>query len=208
MSKETPEQAVARIAAKRSMQKPKAKPADRGKAMQKAPAKRTKRTRQRARKVTIADRKALFVAELARRGIVTDAAIAAGVGRTAVYEWYQDDAAFAAAWDDAKEQACDCMEAEAFRRAVDGCVKPVFQGGRHVGDIREYSDTLLVAMLKANRPAKYRERYEVTGKDGGPIQHEDVTDAPLQDLVAEATALCERAAAAGGSERGDRPAAD
>ena len=35
--------------------------------------------------------------------------------------------------------------------------------------IREYSDTLLIALLKAFRPAKYA-RNEVTGPNGGPIQ--------------------------------------
>lgn len=49
------------------------------------------------------------------------------------------------------------MEAEAFRRGVKGTEKPVFHQGVECGRIREYSDTLLITLLKANRPAKYRE---------------------------------------------------
>jgi hypothetical protein len=37
----------------------------------------------------------------------------------------------------------------------------VFHQGREIGAIREYSDTLLVFMLKARRPAKFRDNYVV-----------------------------------------------
>ena len=61
---------------------------------------RTGPTRAQAREAAeIAERaakKTAFIAELSKRGIVLHACEAAGVGRTAVYEWYSDDAAFAA----------------------------------------------------------------------------------------------------------------
>jgi hypothetical protein len=44
-----------------------------------------------------------------------------------------------------------------------------YEGGARVGEVREYSDTLLLAMLKGRRPDVYRERHEVTGKDGKPL---------------------------------------
>jgi hypothetical protein len=37
-------------------------------------------------------------------------------------------------------------------RAVEGVERPVFQRGQQVGTIREYSDRLLMFMLKARRP--------------------------------------------------------
>lgn len=170
MSKETPEEAVAHIAAERgSAGKPQVVP----------------------------KRKAAFLTAFAAGGIVTQAAQAAGVPRRTAYNWYADDGDFAAAWDDAKEEATDAMEAEALRRGVEGITKPVFQGGRRVGDIREYSDTLLVIMLKANRPAKYRERYEVSGPNGGPITHADLKDCTDVDLIAEVEAIARRAASLG-----------
>ena len=53
-------------------------------------------------------------------------------------------------------------ESELYRRGVDGYDKPVYQGGCHVGDIREYSDTALIVYLKGNHPTKYRETAPVS----------------------------------------------
>ena len=177
--------------------------------------KRTRRaapTRAQARDAARAAQKATFVAELARRGIVLHACEAAGVGRTAAYEWYEADPDFAAAWDAALETSTDRMEAEAWRRGIEGVEKPLVVGGHLVskralqglpplGDeddpindiatIREYSDPLLQTMLKANRPEKYRDRMEVTGKGGGAIVHEfnfttvDEAEAQIDALDAE-----------------------
>lgn len=120
---------------------------------------------------------------LAKTGNVTDSARAAGVARPHVYEWKRDDPAFAAAWDDALEQAADVMEREALRRAVEGTEKPIFgslgyrMGSGKIGQVREYSDTLLIFLLKGARPEKYRERNEITGSGGGPIVIRQFTDA-------------------------------
>jgi hypothetical protein len=64
----------------------------------------------------------------------------------------------------------DQLEQEARRRAHDGVRKPVYQGGKRVGYIQEYSDTLLIFLLKGLRPEKYRERFEHSGAGGGPLQ--------------------------------------
>lgn len=53
------------------------------------------------------------------------------------------------------------MEAEAWRRGKTGVLKPVYQGGKKVGSVREYSDTLLIFMLKGTRPEKYRDRQQI-----------------------------------------------
>jgi hypothetical protein len=37
----------------------------------------------------------------------------------------------------------------------------------------EYSDTLLIFLLKGIRPEKYRERFEHSGPEGGPIEFSD-----------------------------------
>ena len=73
----------------------------------------------------------------------------------------KEDPVFAAAWDEAEEKAADVLEAEARRRAVLGVPKPL---GKVVRDddgqpiaIRRYSDTLLLALLRAHRPPR-RER--------------------------------------------------
>lgn len=114
--------------------------------------------------------KALFLKSFADRGIVLRSCAAAKIGRRTVYDWLENDPTFKELYDAALEDAVDAMEDEARRRAVDGVLKPVFQGGVKVGSIREYSDSLLIAILKGRRPSIYRERFEHTGADGGPIE--------------------------------------
>jgi len=67
------------------------------------------------------------------------------------------DPEFKRKWDEAKTEAIEKMEAEGWRRAVEGCQRGVYYKGGRVDSIREYSDTLLIFMLKAHKPDKYRE---------------------------------------------------
>jgi hypothetical protein len=127
-----------------------------------------------------------FLAELALRGNISDAARAAGVSRRTPYEWRDADPDFAAAWQEALETAIDAMEREAHRRAFEGTSKPII--GRVGKDedgiltdsageeiyIREYSDSLATLLLKAHRPEKYRERTDV--QHSGAVQIEYVND--------------------------------
>src|SRR5215212_1427682 len=53
-------------------------------------------------------------------GNVSHACRQAGVSRSALYEWRASDPEFAAAMDEAGEEACDLLEEEARRRAVEG----------------------------------------------------------------------------------------
>lgn len=70
-----------------------------------------------------------FLHALAASGIVSRACTAAGVGYSSVSHLRKTDADFAAAYDDAMEQAVDRLEAEAWRRAHDGVEEPiVYQG--------------------------------------------------------------------------------
>lgn len=114
-----------------------------------------------------------FVEHLADGGTVTKSAAAAGICRQTAYNWRDTDKEFSEAWDDAIEAGTQEMEAEAIRRAVKGTQKPVFHQGQVCGHVNEYSDTLLIFMLKARRPKVYRERVstEVTGPDGQPLTH-------------------------------------
>ncbi len=111
-----------------------------------------------------------FLAELAQTGNVGAAARQAGYGRTQLYQWRQAEAAFAEAWDDAVTEYTESLEAEADRRAVQGVVKPVFYLGETCGQIRQYSDTLLIFRLKALRPDVYRERVKLPAPATGPGQ--------------------------------------
>jgi hypothetical protein len=96
-----------------------------------------------------------FLAELAHGASVTAAAEYAGVSRAMAFRWRRDDPEFAQRWEEAMQMGVDRLEDEAHRRAVHGVVRPVYQGGAKVGEIREYSDTLLLAILRGKRPEVY-----------------------------------------------------
>jgi len=131
------------------------------------------------RDVLSARRKATFLANLAVTGNVTMAASAAGWSRGIPGSLRRADADFAAKWEHALETAGDLLEAEALRRAVHGVSKPVFgrvgsgEGATTevVGHTVEYSDSLLITLLKATKPEKYRERVEqrIEGNKGGVL---------------------------------------
>jgi hypothetical protein len=111
-----------------------------------------------------------FLASLTAYGNVSAAAKAAKVARSFVYLQRDADAEFKTAWDAALVAAVEGLEYEAWRRGQRGVLEPVYQGGKEVGHIRKYSDTLLIFLLKAHDP-KYRDtvRNEHTGPDGGAI---------------------------------------
>ena len=107
-------------------------------------------------------RKIAFLAAYRDLGIVRYAAEAAGVNRTVVYDWRNDDPAFADAWKHAQDDAVESLEHELWRRGRTGWEEPVYQAGQLVGTVRKYSDACLIFALKALAPAKYRERYDIT----------------------------------------------
>lgn len=111
----------------------------------------------------------VFLEALAQSGNITLSAKKARVNRTSIYNRRNEDKAFAEAWDNALADAGDLLEEEARRRAVRGVKKPVYQGGTLVGYVPEYSDTLLIFLLKGAKPEKYRERFEHSGPGGGAI---------------------------------------
>jgi len=91
---------------------------------------------------------------------VSEAAKAACFSRNCAYAHQKADPAFAAAWDEAVEVATDALVAEARRRAVNGVEEPVFHKG-DCGHIRRYFDRMLEILLKAHRPAQFRENVKV-----------------------------------------------
>lgn len=103
-----------------------------------------------------------FLAAYAQLGNITSAAKAAGIDRTSHYLWLADKA-YKKAFTDSDEQATERMEQEAWRRAVVGTDKPIYWKGVKVDTLKEYSDVLLIFLLKARRPDKYRERFEHGG---------------------------------------------
>lgn len=131
----------------------------------------------RVRETKTAAGKRAFLVAYAESGNVTLAATAAQIDRATHYKWLAADESYAEAFYEAGEAAADLLEKEARRRAVEGVERPVFHKGEECGRIREYSDHLLMFLLKGVRPEKYRERIHVLT--------EDAVDAEIRRLEAE-----------------------
>lgn len=115
-------------------------------------------------------KKEAFLEVFRRTGNITYAAKAAGIDRSTHHKRWMKHPDYAEQFENAREEAADVLEAEALRRAVQGTEKPVFYQGSVCGHIREYSDVLLIFLLKGNRPNKFRERFEHGALGGGPLQ--------------------------------------
>lgn len=124
-----------------------------------------------------------FLASLSTLGVVAAACEATGVSRSTVYEHRATHRDFAEQWRQAVEDAADRAETEAIRRAIEGDREPVLYRGKpvwiHVDEQGELvpegtpgatlkpllrttrSDLLLIFTLKALRPEKFRDRYDV-----------------------------------------------
>jgi hypothetical protein len=138
-------------------------------------------------------KKPAFLAAYAELGNITQAAEVVGMSRTMHYMWLEDDPAYQAAFKAANEQACDRLRQEARRRAVEGTDKPVFYQGAQCGTIREYSDTLLIFLMKGAMPDEFRERQQVDVNQSGSVRVCVVEDdkwfgVPQDDDLAEGIA--------------------
>src|SRR6516225_7944404 len=85
---------------------------------------------------------------------VTRACEIADIARATFYGWLKEDPEFKAAYEATREEAIQVLEDEAIKRATIGG-----------------SDTLLIFLLKAAKPQKYRDyvRQEISGLNGGAI---------------------------------------
>lgn len=129
-------------------------------------------------------KKRAYLAAFAEMGSICRAAEAAGIARATAWNWEQEDGsdgiAYRKALAVAHKLACEALETEARRRAVEGLKRLKFDKGEVVLDPttgepyveHEYSDTLLIFLMKGAMPAKYRERMslEHSGPNGGPIE--------------------------------------
>lgn len=85
----------------------------------------------------------MFLESLSDKPIVSVACERATVSRSRAYDERKADPAFKAAWDEALESSLEALEDEARRRAL------------------SISDTLLIFLLKAHAPDKYRDKLDL-----------------------------------------------
>lgn len=104
-----------------------------------------------------------FLSMLSKTGNTSKACQTSGLTRRQVMTLRERDRAFDRAFDDAMNDAADLLEAEAWRRALEGTEQPVLKGGKPVEYpagkpvvVRRYSDPLLMLLLRGCRPEKFR----------------------------------------------------
>lgn len=102
----------------------------------------------------------IFLEEFARHGNITLACRTAQIDRKTVYRWKENSDRFLIRYNQAFEEAKDNIRAEIYRRGHDGWLEPQFSAGKRMGDVRKYSDTLLIFHAKMLMP-EYREKQSV-----------------------------------------------
>jgi hypothetical protein len=119
-------------------------------------------------------KKRAFLVAYSRSGLLVASCDAARISHQLHAYWLKTDPDYTRAFAEARAMVADILEDEALRRAV---------------AVEGASDTLLIFLLKGARPDVYKERYEHTGKDGGPIQVDqmapDARQARLAALLAK-----------------------
>lgn len=109
-----------------------------------------------------------FLNALLETGLRNKAAEIVGISRQTHYVWMKNDDEYAEKYEDVRLMLVDNLEDAAYERAVNGVERKVYFKGEEVGTQTEYSDQLLVVLLKANMPEKYKEinKVELSGNVG------------------------------------------
>lgn len=108
-------------------------------------------------------KKEKFLKVYAEVANVSQACRLTGIPRNTVKWWQKHDKKFLAGYELAQEEGVEQLEQEARRRALKGVEQPVYQMGHKVGTIQKYSDVLLIFLLNAANPEKYRGRTDGAG---------------------------------------------
>lgn len=132
-------------------------------------------------------RQMAFLAEYANTARVSASAKAAGINPSTHRRWLDTDAWYRERFLEADEAFGDKLKAEIERRALEGVDKPVIYKGVITDTYKEFSDNLLMFYTKAKLP-EFKDKVEVSGKDGGPIQ----TTSPLDALLSRIETIAER----------------
>jgi hypothetical protein len=136
---------------------------------------------------------AAFLEAFATYGSIRGTARALGCSPSTHYARINADPEYAKAFAEAEEAAVQHLESVAWLRATEGVPRKKFWQGLPIIDTktreqyveREYSDQLLMFLLRANRPAKYRERFEA-GRPGDGDDWCKVITPPDMDTTAGA----------------------
>lgn len=126
-----------------------------------------------------------YLVKLSQTGNPLAACKAGRLTRSQVNVLREQDPLFANACTEALDEAADLLEAEAWRRALEGVAQPLLHAGQPVFNpageaviIRRYSDPLLVMLLRGCKPAKFQRR---AGPAGAPFD----PSASMREIAAD-----------------------
>lgn len=102
-----------------------------------------------------------FLLHLCDCGIISESCRRAGMHRNSVTVKRKNHPYFDELCKVAMDVHNGVIKNEVRRRAIDGVQKPVFQQGKLVGYVTEYSDSLLLALAKSYMP-EFRDRHDFT----------------------------------------------
>lgn len=109
---------------------------------------------------------AIYLDDLERHGMPARAARTAGITSRHAEKYAGEHPDFEQARTEAMELFADTLEEEAIRRARDGTEKGIYFKGDLVNTELQYSDTLMIAALKAHRGSRYGDKKEVNFRGG------------------------------------------
>lgn len=115
-----------------------------------------------------------FLSALKNTGSVLASCEISTLARSTAYDWRDSDKDFARAWDKALDRSVEALEDEAISRRKEGVDRPVFQGGVKVGVIREYSDQLLIFILRWRQMRSGCKVCRVQGIEPSPTKQVDL----------------------------------
>lgn len=137
----------------------------------------------------VVDWRPAFLAALTELGVITRAAKAADVDTITVWRHRRDDEGFRKQFEEAKQTGALLLEAEAIRRARDGVRRMKFNPKTGLPYIdpetkkpyveHEYSDTLMLALLKSHFPQYHDKPADV---NVSTVVHNHVTVARQKEL--------------------------
>lgn len=132
-------------------------------------------------------RQGIFLEAYSRLGNLSGAARETNILRKSHYDWMADPT-YEARFREAEKVAADMLVEEARRRALQGTERPIVSGGQVVTTVREYSDPLLMFLMKGAMPSIYRERFVAPDPDASPLDG-GISEEQRQALMDELDAL-------------------
>lgn len=110
----------------------------------------------------LSERQRLFLCDLAVHGLPSRSCLNTSVPARTYYEWITRYPTFKTLVEETKKMSNDRLEQVAIDLATGAYMRPLVSQGRIAAYERIYDSKVLIAMLKARKPAEFAQRIDVT----------------------------------------------